>query len=108
MDVLQIVFSIIIGVIIVIILLKLKTKKTTYGIESKTINGKKVRSKKEKIVGDYLESKKIVYEYEREVIVGNEKMLSDFYLPKMIFTLSIGDWTSLITRQEMNIVTENR
>lgn len=50
---------------------------------SKTKKGEMVRSKSEKIIADWLTKNKIEYEYEKTITLSNnQKILSDFYLPK--------------------------
>lgn len=56
-------------------------KDSPYGVESVTDKGEVVQSKKEKRVADYLNSKGIKYEYEREINIDGDRMLTDFYLP---------------------------
>ena len=69
-------------ILVAIILGLILRKKPKYGIETKTEKGEVVRSKKESILANYLKSKNIEYEYEREINVDGKKMLTDFYLPK--------------------------
>ena len=57
--------------------------KSSFGIMSKTKKGEMVRSKSEKIIADWLTKNKIEYEYEKTITLSNnQKILSDFYLPK--------------------------
>lgn len=79
MDTLLIFVILLLIAIIIGLILK---KKPKYGIETKTDKGETVRSKKEGSVANYLNSKNIDYEYEKEITVGKKKMLTDFYLPK--------------------------
>ena len=57
--------------------------KSSFGIMSKTKKGEMVRSKSEKIIADWLTKNKIEYEYEKTITLSNnQKILSDFFLPK--------------------------
>ncbi len=82
MSIFFIIFFVVIVVLIALEILRSTKKKPSYGVESVTDKGETVRSKKEKIVADYFNSRNIEYEYEKEIDVDGEKMLTDFYLPE--------------------------
>lgn len=84
------IFLLLLGISLLVSLFRLFGKKQKYGVESVTKRGEKVRSKKEKIVADYLFDHNIEYEYEKEIDVNGQKMLTDFYLPK--YKLYIEYW----------------
>ncbi|MCY3412939.1 MAG: zinc ribbon domain-containing protein [Candidatus Heimdallarchaeota archaeon] len=78
-------------IVIVILYYYFKEKKpVSYGKESVTEKGETVKSKKEKIVADYLHNKGIRYEYEREINIRGEKVICDYYLPE--FDIYVEYW----------------